>query len=139
MEGQAQFQPGANELTNTITGMIKGIANQPPVIQFGIINSDYSLSINGYKCPIPKSEYSVCRSLLYNPAVPLTETYTDGGHTHYDVVPYETHKHQVRLPKKMRWLKPGDKVLVAIVGNEFVVIDIVFDAKYLGAGEPNWS
>ena len=139
MEGQAQFQPGANELTNTITGMIKGIANQPPVIQFGIVNSDYSLSINGYKCPIPKSEYSVCRSLLYNPAVPLTETYTDGGHTHYDVVPYETHKHQVRLPKKMRWLKPGDKVLVAIIGNEFVVIDIVFNAQYLGNGEPNWS
>lgn len=139
MEGQAQFQPGVNELTNTLTGMIKGIANQPPVIQFGIINSDYSLSINGYKCPVPKSEYSVCRSLLYNPAVPLTETYTDGGHTHYDVVPYETHKHQVRLPKKMRWLKPGDKVLVAIVGNEFVVVDIVFDAKYLGAGEPSWG
>ncbi|MBQ4494576.1 MAG: hypothetical protein II968_02305 [Selenomonadaceae bacterium] len=139
MEGQAQFQPGTNELTNTLTGMIKGIANQPPVIQFGIINSDYSLSINGYKCPIPKSEYSVCRSLLYNPAVPLTETYTDGGHTHYDVVPYETHKHQVRLPKKMRWLKPWDKVLVAIIGNEFVVIDIVFNAQYLGSGEPNWS
>ena len=139
MEGQAQFQPGANELTNTITGMIKGIADKPPVLQFGIINSDYSLSINGYKCPIPKNEYSVCRSLLYSPSVPLTETYTDGGHDHYEVVPYETHKHQVRLPKKMRWLKPGDKVLVAIIGNEFVVIDIVFNAQYLGSGEPNWS
>lgn len=139
MEGQAQFQPGANELTNTITGMIKGIANQPPVIQFGIINSDYSLSINGYKCPIPKSEYSVCRSLLYNPAVPLTETYVDGSHGHPDASPPGTHSHQVKLPKKMRWLKPGDKVLVAIIGNEFVVIDIVFDAKYLGSSEPNWS
>ena len=139
MEGQAQFQPGANELTNTLTGMIKGIANQPPVIQFGIINSDYSLSINGYKCPVPKSEYSVCRSLLYNPAVPLTETYVDGSHGHPDASPPGTHSHQVKLPKKMRWLKPGDKVLVAIIGNEFVVIDIVFDAKYLGSSEPNWS
>jgi len=69
----------------------------------------------------------------------LTETYTDGGHTHYDVVPYETHKHQVRLPKKMRWLRPGDKVLVAIIGNEFVVIDMVFNAQTLGSGEPLWG
>ena len=139
MEGQAQFNSGTNQLTNTLTGMMKSIADKPPVLQFGIINSDYSLSINGYKCPIPKNEYSVCRSLLYNPAVPLTETYTDGGHTHYDVVPYETHKHQVKLPAKMRWLRPGDKVLVAIIGNEFVVIDMVFNAQYLGSGEPSWG
>ena len=53
--------------------------------------------------------------------------------------PSGDHLHQVRLPLKMRRLKPGDKVLVAIVQNEFIVIDILFDAKWLKKGvEPNW-
>lgn len=139
MDGQAQFHSGINQLTGTLTGMMKGIADKPPVLQFGIINSDYSLSINGYKCPIPKNEYSVCRSLLYSPSVPLTETYVDGGHDHYEVVPYETHRHQVKLPAKMRRLKPKDKVLVAIIGNEFVVVDRVYSAEWLGKSEPPWD
>lgn len=141
MDGKAEFNPGANSLTNTLTHMMKSVAGEmgKPQLAFGIINADYSLTINGFKCPIPKSDYSVCRSLLYNPAVPLTETYVDGGHDHYDVVPYETHQHQVRLPKKMRRLKPGDKILVAILGNEFCVIDIVFDAKWLTGSEPPWT
>lgn len=139
MEGKAQNTSGANALTNTLSSMMKGIANKPPQIDFGLINSDYSLTCNSFPRPIPKSAYSVCRSLLYDQSVPLTETYVDGGHDHEEQVPYETHQHKVKLPKKMRRLKPGDKVLVAIIQNEFVVIDIVYNAKYLGAGEPPWS
>lgn len=141
MEGKPEFHAGANALTNTLAHMMKGIAGETskPQIDIGIINSDYSLTTNSFSKPIPKSDYSVCRSLLYNPAVPLTETYVDGGHDHEGVVPYETHKHNVRLPEKMRWLKPGDKVLVAIIGNEFVVIDKIYDAKWLGSSEPPWN
>ena len=139
MENQPQFNAGANALTNTLRGMIKGISEQPPQLDTGKINSDYSLTTRTFPRPIPKNEYSVCRHLLYDPSVPLTQTYVDGSHDHYGQVPAETHQHNVRLPSKMRRLKPGDKVLVAILGNEFVVIDIIYDAKYLGSGEPRWS
>ena len=142
MEGKAEKNSGANSLTNTLTAMMKSIADKPPVLDFGKINSDYSLTLNSFPKPVPKSDYSVCRQLLYKPDdedVPLTLTYTDGDHDHYGAVPRESHFHKVILPKKMRWLKPNDKVLVAIVQNEFIVIDIVYDAKYLGVKEPNWT
>lgn len=141
MEGKAEFNSGATKLTNTLGSMMRAIAGEAskPQIDFGIINGDYSLTCNSFSQPIPKTDYSVCRSLLYNPAVPLTETYVDGYHDHYGTVPTEPHQHKVKLPKKMYWLRPGQKVLVAIIGNEFVIIDIVYDGKWLGSSEPPWS
>ena len=139
MEGKAQFNSGSTALTNTLHGMIKSMTDKPPVLDFGIINADYSLKINTFSKPIPKNEYSVCRQLLYDPSVPLTETYVDGLHDHYGEVSAETHQHDVKLPRKMRWLRPGDKVLVAIIQNEFCVVDIVYNAQYLGSKEPAWS
>lgn len=140
MDGTPNFSSGANKLACTLTGMIGSIAGEKSKAQIdiGIINSDYSLTTNSFPKPIPKDSYNVCRQLLYDPSVPLTETYVDGGHDHFGAVPYETHSHKVKLPKKMRWLKPGDKVLVAIVQNEFVVVDIIYDAKWLGDSEPAW-
>lgn len=139
MEGKAKFNSGATALTNTLHGMIKSMTDKPPVLDFGIINADYSLKINTFGKPIPKNEYSVCRQLLYDPSEPLTVTYVDGEHGHPDASPPGTHQHEVKLPKKMRRLKPGDKVLVAIIQNEFVVVDIVYNAQYLGAKEPAWT
>ena len=130
---------GTTKLTNTLTGMMKLISDKPTQIDFGIINSDYSLTINSFPRPIPKEDYSVCRSLLYDPSVPLTETYVDGSHSHPEASPPGLHSHKVKLPKKMYWVRPGQKVLVAIVANEFIVIDIVYDAKYLGEKEPDWE
>ena len=132
-------EKGTNALTNVMMHMMKSVADKPPVLDFGVINSDYSLSINTFAQAIPKEDYSVCRSVLYDPSVPLTETYLDGGHDHKGAVPYETHQHEVRLPLKMRWLKPGDKVIVAVIQNEFIVLDMVFNASYLGRKEPDWS
>ena len=141
MEGRPEFHAGSNALSNTLSGMMKGIAGEmsKPQIDFGVIGSDYSLTTNSFPKPIPKTDYSVCRSLLYDPSIPLTVTYVDGSHGHPDASPPGIHSHEVKLPKKMRWLRPGQKVLVAIIGNEFVVIDIVYDAKWLGSSEPPWS
>ncbi len=133
-----KFNSGANALTNTLTGMIQKISDKPPVLDFGIINSDLSLTINSFPRPIPLNDYSICRQLLYDPGVPLTETYVDGSHSHPDASPPGTHSHNVKLPKKMRRLKAGDKVLVAIIQNEFVVVDIVYNAQHL-RGEPDWT
>ena len=135
---QPEFTQGANALTNTLHSMIKGIAEPPVVLDFGVINSDYSISTNLFPNPIPKSEYSVCRSLLYDPRVPLTETYIDGKHGHPDASPPGLHFHEVKLPKKMYHLRPGDRVLVGWIQNEAVVIDIVYSAKHL-PGEPPWK
>lgn len=141
MEGTPQFTHGANQLANTLHRMMSGVAQAAaaPQIDIGKINSDYSLTTNSFPRPIPKTEYSVCRSLLYNPSVPLTETYVDGEHGHPDASPPGIHSHKVKLPKKMYWLRPGQKVLVAIIQNEFVVIDIIYDAKWLGSSEPPWE
>ena len=138
MEGKPEFNAGANKLTNTLHSMIQGITDKPPIIDFGVINSDLSLTINSFPRPVPKSDYSVCRSVLYDPSVPLTETYTDGTHSHPGAGEPGLHFHEVKLPKKMYWLLPGDKVLVAVVQNEFIVIDKVYNAQHLGESEPDW-
>ncbi|MBR3747289.1 MAG: hypothetical protein IKP64_12615 [Selenomonadaceae bacterium] len=158
---QPQFTAGANSLTRTLQGMIKGISDKPTPLDFGKINDDYSLTTNSLRTPIPKDEYGVCRSVLYSEAYPLTEDMlgkpkrkpdntkideADGIHIHVCggqcswAAATGAHLHWVELPKKMRRLKPGDKVLVAWIQNEAVVIDIVFSAKYLGTDdEPIWD
>lgn len=45
-------------------------------------------------------------------------------HTHV-TSPESNHVHEVLIPETMRWLHPGDRVLVAWVQNEAVVLDIV--------------
>lgn len=53
----------------------------------------------------------------------------DGGeHTHPDECP---HVHDVLIPEKMRKLKPGDRVLVAWVQNDAIVVDLVLPASEL--------
>ena len=52
-----------------------------------------------------------------------------GAHVHTDEGP---HVHDVLIPEKMRWIQPGDHVLVAWVGNDPVVIDIILPATEVG-------
>ena len=159
---QPQFNSGANSLTNVLHGVIKGISDKPNALDFGRINADMSLTTNSLGVPIPPDSYSVCRSVLYSPSYPLTEdvlgvprrlpkdtkvTIEDGAHIHACGSPFcpwpmpsGQHWHWTELPRKMRRLQPGDKVLVAWVANEAVVIDLVYDAKYLLSDEePDWQ
>ena len=53
--------------------------------------------------------------------------------------PSGAHVHQVKLPKKMYWVRPGQKVLVAWVANEAVVVDIIYSGEWLGKAEPPWE
>lgn len=162
MQQQPTFNAGANSLTRTLQSMIRGASDRPPSLDFGRINDDYSLITNSFPKPIPKDSYSVCRSALYSTAYPLTEdvsgrpqrlpkstkiTIEDGAHVHACGSPFcpwpmpsGQHWHWVELPRKMRRLQPGDRVLVAWIANEACVIDIVYDAKYLGTDdEPDWK
>ena len=124
--------PGANKLTAALAGMIDKKGDKPLVLDFGIILGDYSLKTNTFPIPIPKSDYSVCRAITYDPGVPLTQTYCDGTHGHPDAGFAGSHVHNVRLPEKMYWIRPGDKVLVAWVQDEACVVDIVYRGGIVG-------
>ena len=124
-----QGNPGANQLANTLAGMVDMRTDSPLVLDFGVIQSDMSLKTNTFGVPIPYGDYSICRSVTYDSGVPLTQSYNDGAHGHPDAGYGGAHTHNIRLPEKMYRIKPGDRVLVAWVDEEAVVVDIVFNSK----------
>ena len=92
------------------------------LLDFGVINSDYSLLTNTYPIPIPKSDYLVLRQL----------TLGDTNDTLTKTTTVSSHKHDVLIPEKMRYIKPGDRVLVAWVQHDAVVLDIILSASVIG-------
>ncbi|MCD8308883.1 MAG: hypothetical protein LUD19_03430 [Clostridia bacterium] len=132
------------------------------VLDFGVIQDDYSLLTNTYPIPIPKTDYLVLRQLtLGETGAVLTNTSTkeahehtgsgthshdggshsghesgDGMHTHsggsHTHGSAGEHSHDVYIPEKMRWLKPGDRVLVAWVQHDAIVLDIICPATDIG-------
>lgn len=151
---------GINKLATVINERMKRITGKfdNPVLDFGIIQDDYSLITTAYQIKIPKEDYFVLRQLtLGDTDDVLTKTkQNQGSHKHSSLnlngmaaACYVTgapvsvsisgsigedgnHVHDVLIPEKMRWLKPADKVLVAWVGNDAVVIDIVYPATEIG-------
>lgn len=129
----AESNKGISKLGAVISERAKQVNEKPLALDFGVIQSDYSLKTNTFAKPVPKGEYSVCRQLtLGSTGALLTETHVSltgthqhpgcgigGGHNG------GAHEHDIKIPEKMRSIKPGDRVLVAWVQNEAVVIDIV--------------
>lgn len=146
---------GLNKLARVLQRRISEDRNaySDLVLDFGVIKSDYSLLTNTYPIAIPKTDYLVLRQLtLGNTGSVLTQTQNagkprdgthshgssgthgghdggDGSHTHNNEAP---HVHDVLIPEKMRWLKPGDRVLVAWVQHDAVVLDIIKPATDIG-------
>jgi hypothetical protein len=118
---------GLNKLAQVMQERMKRNqeANGSLVLDFGAIQADMSLKTNTFSIPIPRADYHVCRQLTLGTAGSLlTETKTPGqhgGHMGGD----GSHSHQIKVPEKMRSIKPGDRVLVAWVQSEAVVIDII--------------
>lgn len=120
----------------------RAVKDAPP--ELGVINGDLSLSVSSLKNPIPHGDYMLCRQLTLGPTnADLTVTAVDGRHTVWnpswpDTPPFtvvgkgEDHSHVPLIPETMRWIKPGDRVLVAWVGTEAVVIDLVYNSKPYG-------
>lgn len=100
--------PGINRLTRAIkkvTGAGLPVAEQ---LDFGVIQSNGSLLTNDFPVPIPKEEYHIGRLLRSMSIYCETEE------------KYKTTN---------RPLKKGDRVLVAWVGSEAVVIDVIIKAS----------
>lgn len=107
--------PGTNQLANVLATRMKDENNSPFSLDFGEIGADGSLTTNTFPVSIPKGAYSVLRQLTLGAVGAwLTDTSEADGH-----------RHMVPIPGLMRSIGPGDRVLVAWVNNEAVVIDIV--------------
>jgi len=119
MEG-FEGHPGTSKLASVLSQRMKRENESPLVLDFGEIQANYSLVTNTFPVPIPKGDYSVCRHVGS-----LSFTIAEGGHTGHEgqTKMYHTgeHKHTVKPPS----IRPGDRVLIAWVQSEAVVIDIV--------------
>ena len=133
---------GMNRLANVLHGRIAGHqqAYSDLVIDTGTIQGDMSLLTDSYPIPIPQTDYYVNLLLtLGDTGSWLTDTNVRifGDHTHsgcgYGSGHSDgTHKHDVQIPEKMRWLKPGDRVLVAWVNHDAFVIMRFVPATEIG-------
>ncbi|WHH58316.1 hypothetical protein [Petroclostridium sp. X23] len=129
---------GTNKLARVLFDRMKRTNKNQDQLELGTIKDDMSLLTDHFPIPIPKGEYLIARQLtLGDTGGNLTVSATDGSHDVYSD-PYPDpvyshvgigvdHKHDILIPEKMRWLKPGDRVLVAWVnqGTDPVIIDIV--------------
>jgi hypothetical protein len=117
---------GISKLANTLTGRMRKENESPLVLDFGEVLENYSLMTNTFPVPIPKSDYTICRGLTFgNIGEKLGETNEPSQNLG------EIHTHSVLVPIKMRSVKSGDRVLVAWVQNEAVVVDIITSARNL--------
>ena len=112
--------PGTSKLATVLSQRMKRENESPLVLDFGEIQANYSLITNTFPVPIPKGDYSVCRHVGS-----LSFTISEGGHAGHEgqTQTYHTgeHAHTVKPPS----IKPEDRVLVAWVQNEAVVVDII--------------
>ena len=103
------------ELANVLDSQVKktvSAANKNPVLELGTIVGNMALSVSSLGNNIPKGEYMVSFRLTTGDLALKTNVEDD-------------HAHSVTLPSQFRGLQVGDRVLVAWVGTEPVVIDIV--------------
>lgn len=127
-------------LGETLASRMKRTANAavPTTLELGIINANLSLTVDSIGNPIPQSDYMVALHLTHENYYSYNELNssrqaphhhaggTHGGHDGGDG--YHTHDdglHDHRVPSVFRRLQPGDRVLVAWIGFEPVIIDIV--------------
>lgn len=101
--------PNASRLAGIMAGIGAQGNDSSGILDFGEIGSDKSLICNSFPIPIPKGDYLICRRLTGG-------TYTSSRQA--------AHTHTVTLPG----LAVGDRVLVAWVGNDAVVVDVIISA-----------
>ena len=111
--------PGASKFAGAIRKIMDRNTNNALVLDFGVIQSDGSLLTDEYPISIPKSDYLVCRQLKARSATAQTTSATVGDHG--------DHRHSVAISVR-QGLSAGDRVLVAWVRSDPVVVDIILDA-----------
>ncbi len=155
MEGTGGNE-GINLLARALQGRMQEVGSKPPILDYGTIGADMSLTTNYFPKPIPQSDYMVCRSVTWGavgaifyqtqaPGLPKSgehkhsengehdgHTSGDGKHEHVADAAEMQHVHDTLVGPKYRSIAPGDRVLVAWVGDDACVIDIVNPAYAVG-------
>ena len=120
--------PGLSKLAGLFDALIQARKDNSLILDFGVINGDYSLTTNTFPIAIKKDDYLVCRHLRAVPDKDQWDTKGAGTHSHPGSegsnAGWHTHKFQ---PHEV--LDKGDRVLVAWVGNDAVVIDVIVHAN----------
>ena len=111
---------GVNRLGRVLREQMKGMGERPPLLDFASIEPDMSLKLNTFPEPIPQTDYVVCRSVAFGAVDSVIITTQQGGGS--------PHTHEILADDKTRWLQPGDRVLVAWVGDDPCVIDLILPA-----------
>ncbi len=124
MEGFDGYR-GTTKLASVLSNRMKSEKESPLILDFGEIQANNSLVTNTFPIPIPKGDYSVCRSIngytLGTSESSWIGHLQEDKHIHDNPSGFSGHSHDVSLPK----LKAGDRVLVAWVQSEAVVIDVI--------------
>lgn len=107
--------PGISRLAGVMQSMVEKGQDGNPILEFGTIQSDGSLLTDSFPLPIAKADYQVCRHLK------ARSVSTSGA----SVGEYGSHSHSVETRQALR---KGDRVLVAWVQDDPVVIDIILSA-----------
>ena len=110
--------PGTSKLASVLSQRMKKENESPLVLDFGEIQANHSLVTNTFPVSIPKGDYSVCRHVGG-----LSFIISGGVHEGHEeqTMSFHTGGHTVEPPG----IKPGDRVLVAWVQSEAVVVDII--------------
>lgn len=125
---------GANKLARTIQERMQAMNIKPPILDFGTIQGDMSLLTNNFPLPIPQSDYMICRTVALgkvNDVLYKTRETEPRSKVDFEGTPNTNHFHDVLIGDKMRWLKPGDRVLVAWVGDDPCVVDLILPATMI--------
>jgi hypothetical protein len=153
---------GIHRLARALEERMKHLDERPPLLDFGQILDDMSLITNKFPRPIPQADYMVCRSVQWGPVDAIfyhtqhegrhrsgEHTHVGGGHSHPDAG-FSTHVHATNaesehhiqdtlIGPKFRWLIPGDRVLVAWVGDDACVVDIIYPATRIGRNADSYE
>lgn len=112
--------PGTSKLASVLSRRMKKENESPLVLDFGEIRENGSLVTNTFPVPIPKGDYSICRHVGG-----LQFSVFQGGHSGHEeqteIYHTGSHTHIVAPPA----VKAGDRVLVAWVQNEAVIVDVI--------------
>lgn len=114
---------GMSKLAGVMHRRMQAVAESPPLLELGSIGGDYSLTTDAFPLPIPASDYLVCRSAALGSAGSAWgETGASGD---------PLHTHETHLPGRVASIAPGDRVLVAWVGSDAVIIDRIVTGREL--------
>lgn len=109
--------PGMSKLAGVLKGIAHGAQDTSLVLDFGVIQPNGSLLTNTYPIPIPKADYLVCRGLR-----------RQSGSFTTSEAEADNHKHTGSVQTSPA-VKAGDRVLVAWVQNDAVVVDVIVAAS----------